>query len=503
VNKSAREDFLVTSAAAGALVASTLAGLGLLSWWLGSAPATEPLLRLPVTPPEMATLADSGAGYATAPVDIEGSFARAGGSPSMERGSWPRFRGERFDNIGPQGVPLAEEWDPGGPPLLWSVELGEGHSGAAVRNGRVYLLDYDESEESDALRCLSLDDGREIWRRWYRTGAKRNHGISRTVPAVSEKYVVTIGPKCHVMCVDALTGEFLWGVDLVREYGTREPLWFTAQHPLIDEGTAVIAPGGRALMIGIDCLTGDVLWETPNPRGWQMSHSSIVPMTFEGRRMYVYIALGGMVGVAADGEHAGEVLWETEEWNHSVVAPSPVIMDEGRILVTAGYGVGSALFRLRSADGRITPVLEKEFGRKEFACEQQTPIYERGHLFTVMPKDGGALRDQLVCMTATGEKVYGSGKDNRFGLGPFLAADGKVFILKDDGLLTMIGASTTAYTPLASAQVLDGRDAWAPMALAGGRLLLRDSKRMICLDLRAKAPGRHSGRGAGEADGES
>ena len=41
--------------------------------------------------------------------------------------------------------------------------------------------------ESDVLRCLSLADGREIWRRWYRTGAKRNHGVSRTVPAVTER----------------------------------------------------------------------------------------------------------------------------------------------------------------------------------------------------------------------------------------------------------------------------------------------------------------------------
>ena len=95
------------------------------------------------------------------------------------------------------------------------------------------------------LRCLSLADGREIWRRWYRTGAKRNHGVSRTVPAVTDRWVVTIGPRCHVLCVDAERGEFLWGIDLAREYGAAEPLWYAAQNPLIDGGTVVIAPGGR------------------------------------------------------------------------------------------------------------------------------------------------------------------------------------------------------------------------------------------------------------------
>jgi outer membrane protein assembly factor BamB len=32
--------------------------------------------------------------------------------------------------------------------------------------------------------------------------------------------------------------------------------------------------------------------------------------------------------------------------------------------------------------------------------------------------------------------------------------------------------------------ILDGHDAWGPMALAGGLLVLRDSTRMVCVDLR-------------------
>jgi outer membrane protein assembly factor BamB len=31
----------------------------------------------------------------------------------------------------------------------------------------------------------------------------------------------------------------------------------------------------------------------------------------------------------------------------------------------------------------------------------------------------------------------------------------------------------------------DGFDAWGPMALVGGRLVLRDMTRMTCLDLKA------------------
>ena len=84
-------------------------------------------------------------------------------------GAWPRFRGARFDGVAEPGVPLARQWPAAGPEVLWSIELGEGHAGAAVWNGRVFVLDYDRQSAADALRCFSLADGKELWRfaiRW-------------------------------------------------------------------------------------------------------------------------------------------------------------------------------------------------------------------------------------------------------------------------------------------------------------------------------------------------
>jgi outer membrane protein assembly factor BamB len=137
---------------------------------------------------------------------------------------------------------------------------------------------------------------KELWRRSYGLSIKRKHGMSRTVPAVTADYVLTIGPRCQVMCVKRETGDFLWGIDLVKEYQTEVPLWFTGQCPMIDNNKAILAPGGSALMIAVDCATGKVLWETPNPDKLKMSHSSIMPWTLNGKRMYVYSANGGVVG---------------------------------------------------------------------------------------------------------------------------------------------------------------------------------------------------------------
>ena len=75
---------------------------------------------------------------------------------------------------------------------------------------------------------------------------------------------------------------------------------------------------------------------------------------------------------------------------------------------------------------------------------------------------------------------------NRFGLGPFMIADKKIFVMDDSGNLTMAQAAPDGFKPLAKAKVLDGHDSWGPMAIAGGRLIVRDLTRMVCLDLRKK-----------------
>lgn len=448
--------------------------------WLSAGPELLLAERIPETDPG-ATAA------ATAAVDLKGRFEIFQGSPSSVTSSWPRFRGADFDNIAKEAVPLAETWPADGPPVLWSLDLGDGHAGPAMRHGRVYLLDYDEKARADALRCFSFDDARELWRRSYAVDIKRNHGISRTVPAVSEKHVLSLGPRCHVICCDALTGEFRWGLDLVREFGTKEPLWYTAQCPLLDGETAILAPGGKALMVALDAATGREVWRTPNPDGWEMSHASIVPMSFGGRRMFIYPAIGGVVGVAADSPGAGTVLWTSTDWKNSVTAPSPVILPDGRVFLTAGYGGGSILLQLKPDGDRFKAEVVWRVEKTVFGCEQQTPIYISDHLFTVMPNDAGELKRQLACYHPRGQSTWSSGPAHRFGLGPFLAAGDRMFVLDDEGTLTMTRISTERYDEMAHAAVLPkGRDAWGPMALVDGRLLVRESKKMVCLDLRKR-----------------
>jgi outer membrane protein assembly factor BamB len=465
------------------LISTLLITLIMLSWWMLYDPVQDFAEHVPGAdnrPVVYASSADV--------VEIGSIFEKFDGTPAPKSENWPRFRGKNFDNISKAGIKLTNGWDEAGPNILWSVNLGEGHAGPVIANGRVYLLDYDEEKHQEILRCFSFIDGEEIWRRGYDLDIKRNHGMSRTVPAVSGTYVVTIGPKCQVMCVSADSGLFKWGIDLAREYEVEVPLWYTGQCPLIDDTTAIIAVGGNSLIIAVGCESGRVIWEVPNPHGWKMSHSSIMPMTIDGKRMFVYSALGGVVGIAAEGEDVGKVLFESTEWNQTVIAPSPVHVGDGRILFTAGYGAGSMLANVSRINGEFTlEVIQKLKPDQGLAAEQQTPIFYKDYIYAIMPKDAGALRNQFVCFDPRdiSKLIWSSGKTKRFGLGPFLLADDKFLILSDEGVLTVIRGSTNEYSQIAEAKVLHGHDAWGPLAIADGKLLARDSRQMVCIDVRA------------------
>ena len=410
---------------------------------------------------------------------LAGKLIPGDGQPAALPGSWPGFRGPARTGISLDTTPLARTWAPSGPPELWSVEVGEGFGGAAIFQGRVYLMDYDQGKRQSALRCLSLADGREIWRYAYPLSVKRNHGMPRTVPAVTAKFVVAMDPKCNVVCVDPVSGELRWGLSLVSAYGATVPPWYAGQCPLVDGDRVILAPGGdAALLIAVDLATGRLVWKTPNPRGWKMTHSSVMPMEFGGRRMYVYCGSGGVAGVAADD---GTLLWDTTEWKISIATvPSPLVLDQGRIFLSGGYNAGSLMLQLEDNAGKLVPRTRFRLPPEIFGATQHSPVDVDGRVY------GIRASGHFVCLDERGKLIWSSGSAGQFGLGPFLVVPGLILALNDDGVLSLFEASAEKFALLARAQVLKGRESWGPMALAGGRLIVRDLTRMVCLDVAAK-----------------
>jgi len=472
-------------------VGLAVVGMVLLYVWLSADAGSELTYRLAGTDGTPEKTVD-----ANEPIKIAGELTTFDGVPADLPGEWPQFRGPNFDAISTQEISPAKTWPAAGPKVLWSIDVGEGYAGAAILAGRVYMLDYDREGQADVVRCLSLQDGRDIWRYSYPIKVKQNHGMSRTVPAVTEKYLVTLGPKAHVTCLDSTTGEFRWMYNLVREFNTTVPGWYAGQCPFIDAGKAIIAPAGKVddskeivapvgdvLMMAVDCESGQIVWQTPNPDEWVMTHSSIVPMEFKGRRFYVYCGgnskKGGIVGIS---DQDGSVLWKTDEWKVRYNVPTPVVVGEDRIFLTAGYGqqeLGCAMLRLAETDGTMSASLEYIHPTAVFGSIQQSPIYYDGYIYGVRPDR------QLVCLGLDGNVVWTSTSANKFGRnsGPYAIVNGLLYVMNDKGDLTLVEASPKGYLPLAHAKVLDGHESWGPMAIASNRMIVRDTLRMICLDI--------------------
>jgi outer membrane protein assembly factor BamB len=461
----------------------------ILFWWLMQDQPLEVAERIPGMDnrPKIKPRSDT--------VNIGEFFDTMGVIDELMPGDWPRFRGVDFDNISKDATPLKDKWDTAGPRIVWRATLGEGYAGPAVHNGRVYLLDYNERKKADVLRCFSLASGTELWRRWYYVDLKRNHGYSRTIPAVTEKYVVTIGPRSHVMCTEPVTGDLLWTIDLEKEYGVPgspngriTPDFYSGQCPLIDNGVAVIAPGGKALMIGVNCEDGRVLWKTPNRDSLRMSHGSIIPMVLCGKRMYVYNAVGGVCGVSSEGEDTGRLLWITTEWSPATTAASPLSLGNNEIAVFGSYGAGAARIRI-SFDGSSykAAIVEKHKATEGIASDQQTPVMIGDFIWCVMPENAGPLKKQLVCYNRSDllTPVWSSGKENRFGrgLGPYIVSGDKLYLLDDDANLYLFRIQDNNITLLDHHRIINGIEAWGPMAIAGNYLLMRDARNLLCLEI--------------------
>lgn len=463
------------------------------AWWIFAKPSYNVVERVPGMDnrPPQKQISDS--------VIIGEFLDTLGAVDEIVPGSWPRFRGSDYDNISKDPTPLAESWDTAGPPVVWQIALGEGYAGPAVLNGRVYVLDYNERKKADMLRCFSLKSGAELWRRWYNVEFKRNHGYSRTIPAITDKYVVTIGPRSHVMCVDPMNGKLLWTLDLEKKYGIPgtvkgkiTPDFYCGQCPLIDNDITILAPGGKALMIGVDCATGKVIWETPNPDSLRMSHTSIIPMTIYDKKMYVYAALGGVCGVSAFGDDTGKVLWKTTGWSPSMTIGSPIYLGNGEITVFGSYGAGAAKIKISKDEAGVfkAVISEQHKSSAGIASEQQTPILMGDLLWTVMPENAGVLKRQLVCYDKSSliTPVWSSGKDSRFGkgMGPYIMSGNKLYLLDDEGTLYLFRIENNKAILVSSHKIMEAIEAWSPMAIAGKYLIMRDAHNMLCLDISKK-----------------
>jgi len=276
-------------------------------------------------------------------------------------------------------------------------------------------------------------------------------------------------------------------LDMQKQFETEVPHWYSGQCPRIEDNLLILAPAGKeVLMVGIDCETGKIIWQTPNTVGYKMSHSSVMPMTLGGKKTYVYVGIGGVCGISGEAVDKGKLLWSVDTWKPSVIAPSPLQLSSDKILLTAGYGAGGALLQVRYTSGTWSAVIIDQYKPSQgLSSEQQTPILYEQMVITIPPNDGGGSRGKLVAYSPSNVRtpIWESAANERFGFGPYLVVGKHLFALKDDGELYIYKLEQNSMILVKKQRIFQGHDAWGPMAYADDYLILRDADGVYCLKL--------------------
>jgi outer membrane protein assembly factor BamB len=369
--------------------------------------------------------------------------------------------------------------------VLWTVPVGIGFGGPVVSGGKVYLLDRDDTV-GDKLRCLDFATGKELWSFAYAAPGKFDHPGSRTTPIVDGSNVYTFGPLGDVYCIDTATHKPVWNKNAWKDFGGQQlPRWALTQNPLVYRNLVIVgSQAPQASVVSYDKVTGELRWQSPVLSGGAGYVSpSIVKVGGDDHLVMVMAAKG--FGRSASGGSvngldplSGKVLWTYGNWQCGIPVPHAVDAGEGRVLVTGGYSAGAALIKIqKAADGTYSAA--ELFKTVDFGAHTQPPILYKDHFYvqyTINERSDG-----LVCMTMDGKIKWKTGDEPPINKGGAVLAYGLLLVVDGNKMLYLVEPDPSGFKPLASAELLEPGENWAPIALADGKLLIRDQKQMKCV----------------------
>jgi outer membrane protein assembly factor BamB len=416
---------------------------------------------------------------------------------------WPQYLGPTRNSMSPQKG-ILRSWPEKGPEVLWTAAVGRGYGGPVIEDGKVYLLDRDD-KVGDNLRCLDLANGKELWHFGYDAPGTVMFPGSRSVPTVDGDKVYSCGHNGDLYCIDTKTHKPVWNKNVWKDFGgERLPMWAITQCPLVYGDLLIVASQApQAGVVAYDKLTGNVKWKTP-PLGL-ISYASPAIVKVDGKDHVVMITgstnpfqptgrpneLGNVVGIDP---LTGSILWKFDKWECHIPVASAVDAGENRVLIAGGYELGTVMIKVeKTADG--TYGTAELFRTKQFGDQTKPPMLYKGHFFAEYGTN--ERRDGMVCMSMDGQIRWKTKRSPDFNKGSMILADG--LVLASDGArsLYLVEPNPSEFKQLASAELfpegvagsendiasrIGGRNQnWAPMALADGKLLIRDQTQLKCV----------------------
>jgi outer membrane protein assembly factor BamB len=387
---------------------------------------------------------------------------------------WPRWRGPAGD-----GTTAENGWSPAAVQngVAWRAQVGLGHSGTVIAGNRLYTIGARQLRATsnelweDTIYCLDASSGAEIWRYSYQIEDKRWPGPGST-PLLDGTALYALSWQGHLHCLDAESGAVIWRRDLVGEGLAVIPQWGFSASPVV-EGKVLLLNAGLS-GLALDKRTGKVLWRSEAEEG---GLASPVVFTANGTRQVAILGRDTLFGVALVD---GQLLW-SHPWSSYA---DPIVLDD-RVFLSAG----------RSGD-RGARMLHLTSGGPEQVWYERRTNYAFQSYVVVNGFAYGLARDrsnELECVDLeTGEIRWSHDVGD---WGALSVADGKLVLLRGDGVLVIAEADPEEYKELASAALFelepwrsyaDGRPntCWTEPVVANGRIYARTTHGDIaCVEL--------------------
>lgn len=387
---------------------------------------------------------------------------------------WPQFLGPDRNGISNE-TRLIDTFGPQGPKIVWRVPGGSGMSGIAVDDKMaVTMLERGQEQTVVAFR---LTDGAELWNQSIADGFRNPMGAGpRATPTMAAGAIFVYTGEGILASLDQASGKLQWQHNVVSDFGGKPAEYGMACSPLVADGFVIVSAGVKgASVVAYHAETGRLAWKTGDDSA---GYSSPAILTVGGRRQVV--AFTGMSVIGLEPK-TGMQLWRypyTTDFDCNIATPIAVGDD---VFISSGENHGCALLSLKPQDDgyQVTEVW-KSFGPTSvMRNEWQTSILLDGFLYGLDNVGGAGPITNLNCVNVkTGMRVW---QKPRFGKGNLIAADGKLYVATVGGELVIVRANPQRFEELSRAKLFEGTRQ-AP-ALLRGKLYLRDSAEILCVDI--------------------
>ena len=395
---------------------------------------------------------------------------------------WPQLRGPTFDSHSAE-TGLADSWPEGGPPVVWTRELGQGYSGFIAVGKRLFTQTQTMYRQS--LVCLDAETGDTVWTHhygWPYDGGGLYPG-PRSTPTWSAGRIYFAAPDGTLACVSAEQGTPIWSCNPKKTYrGQGTDFGFASSPVLIDDKLIVPIGGLEASVVALNPRDGTVLWTSGDSSS---SYATPLPIRWRDRSLVVTPLENS---IAAFDVASGHREWEvefSEGYDEHSAAP---LYQEPFLVVASPFRAGAKRYRLVEPDPLNAPspppVVTWETPR--FSNDVASSVLVDGRIYGFDLRDAQSRVDrpskgEFRCLDfETGRVIWST---NQVGQANLIVADQKLILFTDRGELILARPGTDEYTELARTQVFRDEICWTYPALHRGCVYLRTQTRAACVYL--------------------